>query len=69
MVKNVKQKECNTGKVVSIATEFNKFEDILFNKKINRYKMKRIQSKKEKLGRYGIDKISLSCFDDKRYVC
>ena len=31
-------------------------------------KMKRIQSKKHKLGTYEIDKISLSCFDDKRYV-
>ena len=30
--------------------------------------MKRIQSKKHKLGTYGNDKISLSCFDDKRYV-
>ena len=30
--------------------------------------MKRIQSKKHKLGTYEIDKISLSCFHDKRYV-
>ena len=30
--------------------------------------MKRIQSKKHKLGTYEIDKISSSCFDDKRYV-
>ena len=30
--------------------------------------MKRIQSKKHKLGTYETDKISLSCFDDKRYV-
>ena len=30
--------------------------------------MKIIQSKKNKLGTYEIDKISLSCFDDKRYV-
>ena len=30
--------------------------------------MKRIQIKKHKLGTYEIDKISLSCFDDKRYV-
>ena len=30
--------------------------------------MKRIQSKKHKLGTNEIDKISLSCFDDKRYV-
>ena len=30
--------------------------------------MKRIQSKKHNLGTYEIDKISLACFDDKRYV-
>ena len=30
--------------------------------------MKRIQSKKHTLGTYEINKISLSCFDDKRYV-
>ena len=30
--------------------------------------MKRIQTKKHKIGTYGIDKISLSCFDNKRYV-
>ena len=29
--------------------------------------MKRIQSKKHKLETYEIDKISLSCFEDKRY--
>ena len=30
--------------------------------------MKRIQSKKHKLGTYEINEISLSCFDDKRFV-
>ena len=30
--------------------------------------MRRIQSKKHKLGTYEIDKISLLCFDDNRYV-
>ena len=30
--------------------------------------MKRMQAKKHKTGTYEIDKISLSCFDDKRYV-
>ena len=53
---------------MSIATEFDKFKDVLFNKKTFRRQMKRIQSKKQKLGTYEIDKISLSCFDDKRYV-
>ena len=30
--------------------------------------MKRIQAKKHKIGTYEINKISLSCFDDKRFV-
>ena len=67
-IKKIDDKEHNTAKGVSIATEFNNFKDVLFNKKIIRHKMKRIQSKKHKLGTYEIDKISLSCFDDKRYV-
>ena len=53
---------------MSIETEFDKFKDGLFNEKIIRHKMKRFQSKKHKLRTYEIDKISLSCFDDKRYV-
>ena len=53
---------------MSIATEFDKFKDVLFNKKIIRHKIKRIQSTKHKLGTYEINNISLSCFDDKRYV-
>ena len=67
-MKKIDGKECNTAKWVSIATEFNKFKDVLFNKKIIKHKMKRIQSKKHKLGTYEIDNISLSCFDYKRYV-
>ena len=67
-IKKIDGKEHNTAKGVSIATEFDKFKDVLFNEKIIRRKMKRIQSKKHKLGTYEIDKISLSCFDDKRYV-
>ena len=30
--------------------------------------MKRIQAKKHKIGTYEIDKMSSSCFDDKRFV-
>ena len=40
----------------------------MFNKKVTRHKIKRIQTKKHKIGTYEIDKISLSWFDDKRYV-
>ena len=67
-IKKIDDKEHNTAKGVSIATEFDKFKDVLFNEKIIRHKMKRIQSKKHKLGTYKIDKISLSYFDDKIYV-
>ena len=66
--KKIDGKECNKAIGVSIATEFDKFKDVLFNEKIIRHKMKRIQSKKHTLGTYEIDKMSLSCFDDKRYV-
>ena len=67
-MKNIDGEESNTVKGVNIATEFNEFKDTLFNKKVVRHKMKRIQSKKHKIGTYKINKISLSCFDDKRFV-
>ena len=67
-IKKINGKESNTGKGVNIATDFNEFKDVLFVKKIIRHKMKRIKSKKHKLGTYETEKISLSCFDDKRYV-
>ena len=68
LVKKIDGKESNTAKGVNIATEFNEFKDVLFNKKNIRHKMKRIQAKKHQIGTYEIDKTSLSCFDDKRYV-
>ena len=61
-------KESNTVKGVNIATEFNEFRDALFNKNIIRHKMKRIRSKRHKIGTYEINKMSLSVFDDKRFV-
>ena len=67
-IKSIDGKKSNTGKGVNIANEFNKFKDTLFNKKVGRHKMKRIQSKKHKIGTYEISKRSLSCFDDKRFA-
>ena len=67
-VKKIDGNGSSTAKRVSIATEFNEFKDVLFNKKIIRHKLKRIQAKKHKKGTYEIDKISLPCFDDKRFV-
>ena len=56
------------GKESNIATEFNEFKDTLFNKKVFRHKMKRIQGKKRKIRRNEISKISLLCFDDKTFL-
>ena len=67
-IKKIDGNESSTAKGVNTAIEFNEFKDVLFNKKIIRHKMKRIQAKKHKIGTYEINKISLSCFDDKRYV-
>ena len=67
-IKKINGSESSTTKGVNVATDFNEFKDVLFNKKVIRHKTKRIQAKKHKIGTYEIDKISLSCFDDKRYV-
>ena len=48
-IKNIDGEESNTEKRVNIVTEFNEFKDTLFNKKVVRHKMKRIQSKKHKI--------------------
>ena len=47
-MKNIDGKETNTAKGVNFATEFNEFKDTLFNKKVLRHKMRRIQSNKHK---------------------
>ena len=66
--KNTDVKESNTAKGVNIATDFNDFKDTLFNKKVVRHKMRRIQSKKHKIRTYKIKKLSLSCCDNKRFA-
>ena len=58
-------KESNTAKIVNISIELKEYEETLLNKKIIRHKMKKIQSKNHKIGTYEVNKISLSCFDDK----
>ena len=37
-------------------------------KKMIRHMIKRIENKLHRIGTYDICKISLSCFDDKRYI-
>ena len=45
-MKNIIGKQSNTAKGVNTATEFNEFKTTLFNKKIIKHKMRKIQSKK-----------------------
>ena len=44
------------------------YKDTLFNTKQMYHKMKTIRSECHQLGSYEINKVSLSCFDDKRYI-
>ena len=46
----------------------NEYNYVLLNNKYIRHTMNRIQSKDHRIGRYEINKISLSCFDDKIYI-
>ena len=44
------------------------YKDILFNDEQMYHKMKTIRSQNHELCSYEINKVSLSCFDDKRYI-
>ena len=56
-IRKINGSESTTAKGVNIATESSEFKDVLFNKKIIRHGMKRIQAKKHKIGTYEIGKI------------
>ena len=43
------------------------YKDCLFKKRLYAHRMMRIQSDKHQLSTYGINKISLNPFDDKKY--
>ena len=44
------------------------YKNVLFNNEQIQHKMKTIRSEKHLLGSYELNKISLSCFDDKRFI-
>ena len=56
--KNVKQKYI----------KHESYKDVLFSNKQVYHKMKTIRSQRHQLGSYEINKISLSCFNDKHYL-
>ena len=61
-----KARDVNRNVVVTIS--HNKYKDVLLNQKCLRHSINRIQSKDHKIVTYEINKISLSCFDDKIYI-
>ena len=44
------------------------YKNVLLNNEQLHHKMKTIRSQKHQLGSYDINKVSLSCFEDKRYI-
>ena len=60
--------EKSTNKVHNAFIEFQEFHDTLFKKKILRHTMREIKPTNHNLDTYETNKISLSCFEDKRYI-
>ena len=54
--------------VIKQKIQHENYKDTLFNKKQMRHTMRLIKSEKHQLGSYELNKTSLSCFDDKRYI-
>ena len=65
---SVDDEEVSKGKGVNKKVIHTEFVDVLFNRKVMRQYLNRIQSKLHRVGTYNVYNISLPCFDDKRYV-
>ena len=61
-----KAKSVNRNVVATVS--HNEYKDVLLKTKCLRHSINRIQSKDHRIGTYEINKISLSCFDDKVYI-
>ena len=64
---------CKTAKgikrnVIKQTITYENYKETLFNNKQMHHKMRTIRSHNHELGSYEINKISLSSFDDKRYI-
>ena len=65
---SVDDEEVRKAKGVNKKIRCKEFLDDLFNRKVIRNNMNGIQSKLHRVGTYHVYQISLSCFDNKRYV-
>ena len=60
--------EMNKAKGVNLMLKHKINSDVLINKKVLRHKMKIILNEKHSIGSYVLNKVSLSCYDDKRFI-
>ena len=54
--------------VIKKSINHENYKDTLFNKRQLYHSMKTIRSENHLLGSYEINKVSLSCFDDRRFI-
>ena len=59
--------EVNKAKGVNLKLKHKEYVNVLFGKKVLRHKMKRTLSERHNVGTYLLNKVSLSCFVDKRF--
>ena len=68
---NMKEERTAKGikkNVIKKKLKHENYKDVLLNSKQLRHSMKSIRSKQHEIGSFEINKISLSVFDDKRYI-
>ena len=61
-----KAKSVNRNVFATIS--YNECKDVLLNNKCLRHWRNRVQSKNHRIGTYEVNKVSLSCFDNKIYI-
>ena len=67
-ISDVNNYEKSTQTVHNSSIKFDNYEDTLLNKKLLRHLMRGIKSKNQNITTYEKNKISISCYDNKRYV-
>ena len=65
---SVHEKGKSLNKNVVPTQIYNKYKDVLLNNKYLRHAMNLTKRGDHKIGTYEINKVSLSCFDDKKYI-
>ena len=60
--------EVNKANGVNLMLRHKEYVDVLFNKKVIIHKMTRILSERHNIGTSLLNKVVLSCYDDKRFI-